>query len=78
MEEFMGLHVEFPSSTWNSIVFHGNTMVLHGKTMVPLVSHGSFHGFRYGVFMECMKSYGILLKYHGIPWKLHWVSIETP
>jgi len=28
--------------------------------------------------MEYMKSDGILLKYHGIPWKLHWVSIEIP
>jgi len=46
--------------------------------MVPFVSHGSFHGFGYGVFMEYMKSDGILLKYHDIPWKLHWVSIETP
>jgi len=25
--------------------------------------------------MEYIKSYGILLKHHGIPWKLHWVSV---
>jgi len=52
LEIFMGLHVEFSWSTWNVMAFLGKTMVLHGNTMVPFVSHGSFHGYRYGVFME--------------------------
>jgi len=53
------------------MVFHGNTMVLHGKTTVQFVSHGSFHGFRYGVFMEYMEPHSILREYHGVPWSLY-------
>ena len=53
------------------MVFHGNTMVLHGKTTVQFVSHGSFHGFRYGVFMEYMERHSILREYRGVPWSLY-------
>jgi len=60
------------------MVFYMSTTSLHGDTMAPMVSHGNFHGFTCGIFMEYMKSHGISWKYHGphhIPWKFLCVSI---
>ena len=46
MEVFMGLDMEFPWSTWNPIVFRGNTTVLHGDSMATWYPMEIFMGLR--------------------------------
>ena len=66
---------------------HGIFMVFHGNSMANGNQHGN-HMVFHGVYPLQRKTtmettwwfpvgHGIRMKYHDIPWKLHWFSMET-